>query len=184
MRTATSAVATAASWRCRIGHGSLDLVVEGVGRGLGSGSLALATLLVALAITPSCGPLAQSCTLADCTDGLFVDFYLRTPGAYSLAADVDGQVVACAGSLPVDGTESCTGPGRVGFPWSGAPPNDQMIWGMNVDVVGAQSVHLMIARDGTTILDETFSPQWIDSAPNGVDCGPVCNVAAASFNVE
>jgi hypothetical protein len=152
-----------------------------LGRGLGSGrlGLALATLLVAVALPSSCGPLAQSCTLADCTDGLFVDFYLKTPGAYSLTADVDGQVVACAGSLPVDGTESCTGPGRVEFPWSGAP-----IWGMNIDVVGAQSVHLVIARDGTTILDETFSPQWIDSAPNGVDCGPVCNVAAASFKVE
>jgi hypothetical protein len=63
-------------------------------------------------------------------------------------------VVTCTGSLPVDGTESCTGPGQAGFPWSGVAANEQSIYGMTLDLAAAHSVHVTITRDGTTILDE------------------------------
>lgn len=63
------------------------------------------------------------------------------------------------------------------------PPDSQAFGGVHFAKDYPQSVRVVIARDGTTLFDQTFEPDYRIAQPNGTGCAPVCCQATATTTV-
>jgi len=165
-------------------------------------------LLIGLACLPACSLVEHTCTEIGCVDGL--SLALRTAdgtwfnGSYALTFDVDGKLHTCEMILPRDRpatgslTElSCdpalgwrkptleevttcqqqTNPGSVSQSCEPIPGH----LSLHVFVPDApQRVKVGVSRDGVTLLEQTVTPNYVESRPNGEDCEPLCRSATAT----
>lgn len=132
------------------------------------------------------------CTQIGCIDGYRVELKKATPwtpGVYTFTADLDGKVIECKGSLPLQACEagpslSCTEDGKLQIGESGCalPPAQQGF--SDIMISGApQRVKLTIAQDDKPLYSGDLTPNYITSKPNGEGCEPTCNSAAGEVAV-
>lgn len=132
------------------------------------------------------------CTAIGCNDGLEIEVAKAgawQPGAYTFAFALDGEKVTCTGALPLkpcDAGQSlaCDAPGKVEIGESGCalPAGDHGFAGIRVPGRPAR-VELTIARDGQQIGAGVFTPNYVESRPNGPGCEPVCTSGTARIEL-
>lgn len=153
-------------------------------------------LLLALLATPilACGgtsesPPAGGCTQIGCEDGLTIEFSAKQPGAYTFDIVADGQTITCNATLPLPPcssppTPNCSVAG-VSLTESGCAlvPSAHSLEGLYFYDMHPKSVEVTVLRDGAEVARQTFAPAYKTVAPNGVECGPVCEQATVSLAV-
>jgi hypothetical protein len=127
-------------------------------------------------------PLA--CTDIGCTDSLFVELVPATgeiePGVYTatLAGDTTETCTFTVGSA--DGCERCVVESDCDVYGVSGSDGDRLTWTAGV-VEGA--VVITVERDGEVLLDDSFTPAYTESEPNGPGCPPTCTQGNASFAI-
>lgn len=160
-----------------------------------------AVLAAAMATLPACNTDSGSfggiaCTEIGCQDGFIL---MLSPsdgwpqGAYEFALETEAGKTTCKGSIPLppcgqSGLTCATTPDRgeknprvaiSGCALDGASQSFPQIDFPD----GPAQVNVRIAKDGTTLVNQVFTPQYTTSSPNGPQCGPVCRQSSASMNV-
>jgi hypothetical protein len=158
----------------------------------------------------SCGN--HGCNEAGCLTG--VQISVRTldgtwpDGAYTLTITHDGTTHACALNLPEDrlGTGSVTEwscEPTLGVPGARFDQDATCEEHRTADAVSQsctpipdhytvsafvqgtpKNVTIALARDGTTLLEQSVAPSYSDSYPNGKDCEPACRGASVELMVQ
>jgi hypothetical protein len=101
--------------------------------------------------------------------------------------DIDGERVTCQSALPFAGCAegpSCSS-SQVILEQSGCalPPNAHEIIGLRVRSAPKVAT-IQIARDGSVIGAQSFTPSYVSSQPNGEGCEPVCEQASVTLVVR
>ncbi|MBL4688552.1 MAG: hypothetical protein JKY37_28440 [Nannocystaceae bacterium] len=130
-----------------------------------------------------------SCGDLQCSSGLRVSLVAQggvfVGGAYQVhsVADgasevctfrIEGEPDACGGDPPCLSADTC----GLLYNFSALPHSVAFVVGPEPDVI-----EVGIVRDGETIGGEILAPTYEQYAPNGVDCPPVCQTAAAEVPV-
>jgi hypothetical protein len=131
----------------------------------------------------------QACNNAGCNDGVSVTASSAGPlpeGEYRVALLLDGVAHSCSGTVPFLSTlstrcEPRTSSVSLSFAeWqpSFVPPGT-MPGGLRIEIENSapRSIEMEISRDGDVIAAESFTPEYATLAPNGEECGPVCQTA-------
>lgn len=150
--------------------------------------LAALLSLVASSMLAGCigtGPGETSCTLMACEDGVTIDFAgggATAQGKYDFDIVADGQKITCTATLPLPPCASvmtsCSAAG-VGLIESGCalPPAQHSLAGLTFTGVHPTSIAVTVKRDGAQIAMHSFTLAYQRVAPNGEECGPVCEQA-------
>jgi hypothetical protein len=166
----------------------------------------LASVLVAL--LGACGdssdeePLA--CTLIDCSDG--VHLVVRAvrdawrAGDYTVEISAGDDSLRCTATLPnasqsaFDNTTfKCDRASSFGFLRRTEGCDDERDGGTDGVTCGAlelevpgtpSSVQVRIDRDGETILDKSWQPNYRELQPNGRGCEPLCERSSAELTLS
>lgn len=153
----------------------------------------LAAALLSCIATLSCSEPGQTCTLATCTGG--VQFEL--PDAYDLRGDelaafcdrvsgfvrVDDDVwVFGAGEMRDVSNEMERASFYCGSPAAQVYPNARVVLVLGPRLNTPVELAL-IDVDGTRLEYEFGTPDYQRSAPNGRDCGPICDIATVELQI-
>lgn len=161
----------------------------------------IAVPAAATATLPACNSDGGSfggtgCTDIGCQDGfiLMLSPSDRWPaGAYEFVLETEAGKTTCTGSIPLppcgqSGLSCVTTPDRgdknpriaiSGCALDGASQSFPQIDFPD----GPAQVNVRISKDGTTLVNQAFTPQYTTSSPNGPQCGPVCRQSSSSMNV-
>lgn len=128
----------------------------------------IAVVAVAVAVLVSCSSdEGKSCNEAGCPQGLDVRVMETTAGAYTFEVVVDGERTTCSLTLPATDLAGSCPPG--GGVYLGGGPGV----GISIGRTDARSVTVRVTRDGVTIRDASFAPEYVVSpGPNGPGCPP------------
>lgn len=135
-----------------------------------------------------CPTVVDGCTEIGCADGFTVQLQpeLSTPGAIEVEVALDGEVVTCATTLPLDGDA----PGgceddRVSLWLSGSalPADQHRVTGLSVATTPT-TIAITIRRDGEVVAQGEYTPAYETLQPNGEDCPPTCTYASDSLDVD
>lgn len=143
--------------------------------------------------TPSTGSSSSSgssapptgCTAIACDDGLHVDFSFSQKGEYVFDITFDGTKATCKATIPLarDSNSACDRSDVI-LVRSGSmlPENQQSVGGLTLKT-SAASVTIRAARDGVSLGEKTFAPEWkVSPGPNGAGCEPKeCRQASTTF---
>ena len=130
----------------------------------------------------------MECTAAGCSDGLVVRVTPAAPwpqGAYRFVIEADGVTTTCTGTLPLGGCATraitCDREG-VSITESGCalPPSAHGFGDLTLPGT-PESIRIQVQRDGETVGDQTFTPAYQTSQPNGPSCPPVCTNASVEL---
>lgn len=132
----------------------------------------------------------QACTEIGCADGLVISLSPNAgwaPGQYRFTIVTDGETTVCEGALPLPPCEQpalrCTGNAAI-IGESGCAIEPAAHGFSDIQIASKpQSVTLTIERDGQTIANQTLTPAYQRSQPNGPGCPPVCDNAHAELAV-
>lgn len=120
------------------------------------------------------------CTLADCADGLTLDFPRElAPGVWTFEIEADEMHWTCTATVPVEDREE---PGCTGFDvhpridrTHGATPPFLL---EGIDLAWApEQVAITAFHEREQILQQAWDPTYDLLQPNGEQCGPTCRVA-------
>jgi hypothetical protein len=142
-----------------------------------------------LALLLTACPDTTECTLIGCLSGVTVDFAepLQAQGAYTFSVDLDGDVVTCVATLPLteEAGDGCDDE-RVMLWESGSAlaESEHELPGMDINGEAVEAVVISVALDGVALGSASFSPEYSRVAPNGEECGPVCDVAGVTVDFE
>lgn len=127
-----------------------------------------------------------ACTLIGCVNGVTIEFTLREAGSYVVTVDAGGQKTTCMATLPLSGADTVSPCDREGViltrSGSALPAAQQSLGGLFVSDTTASSITVKITRDGATVREQTFTPQYSTSRPNGPNCDPVCTQATHTLS--
>ena len=153
----------------------------------------LGAVLAVAAVPLSCGELGQSCTLATCSSFVSVDL---PEGYASTDEEKDAFCERVAGSIRIDdeiwefsageltsfedpferGWVECGAHNETGF--HDAPITIGLGRRLNT-AIGLE----LVDTDGTHLVYEFGVPDYERSAPNGKNCGPICDVATVRLSL-
>lgn len=150
---------------------------------------ALGWIAIGLALAAGCNAEGQrqegTCTLADCSDGIWLTLVRPTSqatlplpdGRYELELGYDDVNDVCTG-LPsqVDPALAC-GDGaahRVSFSTGSEGPVGVLV---TIERHTPATLSVVLRRDGITLTSEVFELTYSELAPNGIECGPICQRA-------
>ena len=134
-----------------------------------------------------------TCTAAGCLDGFSIDLTQPLPsgadtiaplpaGAYEIELTLDDERITCHRSIPQGPAVDCKPSDSVIV--SGIQPMrfpEGALAGFDVEIRQTPRVVTAIVRhDGAVLAQGTFSPEYREVAPNGKECGPVCNSAPSA----
>lgn len=126
---------------------------------------------------------ARMCTLIGCNDQFFIDLtdVFRTDRPVSVQGSADGEPFNCE-------ADESTGFRRDPLCSSKAIALEYwMFYGesqvyVDLTFLGVPcAVDLRVVQDDTVLAEASFSPEYQFSAPNGLECGPLCWQAGASL---
>jgi hypothetical protein len=148
-----------------------------------------APAIVLLASAAACSAVTdrRSCTALGCQDGLQIDFQASTwpQGAYRFDVDADGRSTVCACALPLSPSGpngGCNDAGvLLGQSGSMLPAAQQSLTGL-IFHSHPKKVRIVASRDGVSLADRTFDPQYQKLQPNGPECEPTCSSAHAAMS--
>lgn len=149
--------------------------------------LVVAAVLALLATLPSCDTETQSCTMLGCADGFRVDFQRDGvwPGAlYTVEVDLDGAKTTCTVTLPFascDVAAACTGGDtaavQLGQSGCALDPLEHKLSGVTILGKEPKAVNVTVSRAGASVGQDSYTPVFSTSQPNGADCEPTCRTA-------
>lgn len=170
----------------------------------GSKLVGRAALLVVSGVVAACLPGCgndggvfggRACTTIGCADGFHVALSPTAgwpAGSYEVVIETEAGKTTCQGELPVTcdvaGITCTTVPDRgeknprVGVSGCALGPNEQGYADIQLPD-GPASVRVHIAHEGKTLVEQSFSPEYQTSQPNGPGCEPVCRQASGSITV-
>jgi hypothetical protein len=139
-----------------------------------------------LAVLTSCEE--SDCTAAGCNDGFAVYLVADEPlreGIYDIEMTMDGDPVTCQIVLPggsFGAAPACSDSVRLRVSASihnnGAAPDHDAPNAIIVDMFVAAAVsELKVSHDEAPLFEQTYRPTYQTVAPNGPECGPVCDWA-------
>lgn len=130
-----------------------------------------------------------ACTEMGCEDGLEVAFSLTEPGSYTVEVIADGQLTTCSGTLPLPACDAPSGPTcsspdvLLGASGCALPEAQHALGGISLLGKHPAMVEVVVERDGTELGRQTFTPSYVRLAPNGEECGPICNRASVDLSL-
>lgn len=141
--------------------------------------------VAAFGLAAGCGPFdGLSCTAAGCTDGLQLVFRPNEPqaGIHAIEGRVDGKPFRCdfdlrIGHSPDHPRPTCTDE-RIepsSF-YGGSEPPPGLI--LSFDWFQPAELELRILRGTKEMASWHLEPTYREVAPNGYECGPVCETAS------
>jgi len=146
------------------------------------------------------------CTDIGCNDQfsamVTMDATMVPAGTHTVDVVADGAVMSCTFSFPPDPSTGgiaaqcsngltvfvepalvCTTMQSATGAWEACQPIDGK-FGESIWVSGTPSVvQVQQAVGGTVILDQTVSPTYQTSQPNGPGCGPICHQGGAEWTI-
>jgi len=151
-------------------------------------TIAAGLALLTIALAAGCGLFEEerACTLVGCSDGLFVDIALRDPqeGMHAVEGRLDGAPFRCeidvragTGGRPPTCTDERIEPGAI---YGGSEPSPGLILRFN-DFL-PEEVELRLLRGDAELGSWSLQPDYQETAPNGYECGPVCQVASVDLH--
>lgn len=157
-----------------------------------SALVVLLTIFSATTLTSCGGALPEhACTEIGCSDGLVVRVTPAAPwpqGAYRFVVEADGVTTTCTGTLPLGGCATraitCDREG-VSITESGCalPPSAHGFGDVVLPGTPA-SIRIQVQRDGETVGEQTFTPAYQTSQPNGPGCPPICTNASVELTLS
>lgn len=146
------------------------------------------SIALCLAVLASCEEADQSCTAAGCSDGFGVFLVADEPlreGSYEVEVTMDGGPETCRFVVPggPSGAEPvCSDSTRLrafaSIHDNGAAPDPDAPNAIIVDVfVASTTAVLEVRHDAAPLFEQTFRPTYQTIAPNGPECGPICELA-------
>lgn len=148
----------------------------------------LRSALCTLLMLAGCADDSESCTLIGCNDGFWVYVVAAEPlrdGTYDLELTLDGVAATCRHVI-ADGRAAsaaeCGGSSVVRSTASihnnGSPPNNDAPNAFVIDIRDASArVTLRVLHDGAPLVEQSYEPTYQTVAPNGPECGPICDSA-------
>ena len=110
------------------------------------------------------------------------------PGAYRFEVEIDGALTTCEGSLPLAACEAgpsvtCSSEAvAVGESGCAMEPASQGFSEVFFrDPQHPKAVKLTVSRDGEVIGAGEYAPEYERVQPNGPECEPTCDYAAATL---
>ncbi|MBX3193201.1 MAG: hypothetical protein KF819_39825 [Labilithrix sp.] len=135
----------------------------------------------------------RACTAIGCTDGLGISVTAPAgwkAGRYVFTVTADGSTQTCEGSLPLP---SCGSPGllckgqdgvaQIGESGCALPAAQHSFSDIHFSSTPAQ-VNVHVARDGVVLAEQSFTPSYVTSQPNGPGCEPICKQASGSLTLQ
>ena len=136
----------------------------------------------------SCGEVTDYCTEMGCIDGLQINFNpdITTHGTYIFSVTMDGVTEVCEYSLPFveeNGEYGTCDGENIWLTISGTAldASQHSIPEMYIPS-SPTDIMIVITRDETEIVNQSFQPEYEEFAPNGKECGPICY--SAGLTVE
>ena len=123
------------------------------------------------------------CTNAGCVDGfrIAVSESPANPlpaGEYEVELSLDGTKVLCRATVPSHSPFACDGTAAQLSPIKPMLP-ERPTTGFSIQVTETPATASVIVRhDDAVLTQQSFSPSYQRSAPNGEECGPICRSAA------
>lgn len=121
-----------------------------------------------LFLLAACDFLYHDCTLLYAPNGFTLDATVAAEGTWDWTVSAGDSLGSCTVTLPDATDGACDGSGSLtvepdGATWSllsrFTPPGD------------AEAVEIVVGLDGAEVWDETITPDWTTSEPNGEGCG-------------
>jgi hypothetical protein len=147
----------------------------------------LGILVVASVFVPSCS--AKECTLIGCASGLTIEFTggNATPGRYRVEMVADEQPMSCEITLPSDGREAECSAGQPIWNIRILPDKTDGIERLAQIVFYSatpKSVAFTVHRDDKIVGGDMLQPTYVESFPNGPECGPACRQAQVQVALD
>ncbi|MCB9610043.1 MAG: hypothetical protein H6716_25885 [Polyangiaceae bacterium] len=123
---------------------------------------------------------APACSLIGCEDALQIrlDALRWGAGEYTFKFDVDGASSECNASVPWACSQDCAAPGIAFYGCT----EGKAIEGVRISG-SPKRVSLTIQRDGTSVANKVFEPDYQHVQPNGPQCEPICHQATENLSV-
>jgi hypothetical protein len=124
------------------------------------------------------------CTNADCIDGFSIRAVMPgsattlPQGDYEVELSLDEARVVCQVTLPAAASGLCDAADvELLFLTDRAQDNERTgLWVTTTRTPGAATA--IVRHQGTVVAQGSFRPEYVESAPNGSECGPVCENAS------
>jgi hypothetical protein len=168
--------------------------------------IAYLSICASAALLASCGSGsgpsgAHACTLVGCSDQLTAtlrDANGSLPsGMQTLTVTADGATTMCSFTLPLAANQSpqcpspllvlviqdrtCVTTGDGSYMMQTCTPVPGKFSEQIMLMSKPATVHFTATVDGTTYLDETVTPTYVTTQPNGPGCDPICSQAGVSL---
>ncbi|WAS93357.1 hypothetical protein [Nannocystis punicea] len=147
---------------------------------------AVAGLVCSLLLHESSG-CERGCGEGACRSGYTVSFTSGSAwaqGDYRFSIDIDGQVVTCEGSLPLDpscetASSACDPEQIVFLDESGCalPDEEQSFPAFSVYSTDISKVGVKVWHEDVLLADVVLTPEFAVEQPNGEGCPPTCTQA-------
>ena len=129
----------------------------------------------AVAVVAACATSAcqsdVSCTAIGCVDGVGIDLgQLDGTDPLSISIDADTTHYDCEASLQSN-AGNCAGTPLTLYSNNGS-------YSLRLEGAHPKTLTIVISQSGREILNETVTPAYVQSQPNGPDCPPTCNWAS------
>lgn len=135
-----------------------------------------------------CADDSESCTLAGCIDGFSLYLVAAEPlrdGTYDLELTLDGVAATCRHVIADGRAASAAECSRSSVVRStasvhnnGSPPDIDAPNAFIIDILDASAVvTLRVLHDGAPLVEQSYEPAYQTVAPNGPECGPICDAA-------
>lgn len=145
-------------------------------------------------ITNGTGGCLRVCTEKACRDGHYVDLTPRDAwgaGSYEFNVSLDGVTTTCTANLPLppcgtaDPVTCSPDTNQVVIVDTGCfqAPDLQGFAGLEILPPNPKTMTLRISRDGSPLLEKSWTPSYRESRPNGEDCPPTCLLARTTLTV-
>ncbi|MBI5536356.1 MAG: hypothetical protein HY898_26785 [Deltaproteobacteria bacterium] len=141
----------------------------------------LAILMGACVVDPSSD---KACTMLGCQNGFVVAFQASSwpTGSYQVALEADGRTVLCSATIPLaKGTpaNACDADDvQLGLSGSELAVAQQSLSEVRFLGTLPKQVRVIVRRDSSELAEQTYSPTYKTSQPNGPACEPTCTNAS------
>jgi len=143
--------------------------------------LIIALFAAACGGTPPVEGQMETCDELTCIDGVevFFDAPAWPDGTYEVLVEIDDLApVACTVQVPSRDLEvACNTHVWVGIDDFGAP------WGIHLDGTEVEWLGVHVSRDGTTVAETDFRPDYWNIRPNGDGCTEACQYATQTVGL-
>lgn len=136
----------------------------------------------------SCLP-QKACTEIGCVDGVQVRFSqpIRQPGTYRFQIQMEGVASTCIATLPMPACDRVPAPCDsldllLGLSGCALAADQHAIVSLDIRT-SPRKLDVTVTRDDAAFASGNYDVTYRRVAPNGEECGPICNQAAVELAI-